>query len=66
MRLAEESGCVAEQGRGLGCVRVCVRGGRFDVGSNPLWDDHGADQRLYGYVSRFCFELQLPIVFVPH
>ena len=66
MRLAYESGCVAEKRRCLGEAGVSVGGGRFDVGFDPLGYDHGSDQRLDGHVSRLGFELQLPVVFVPH
>ena len=66
MRLADESGRVAEERRCLGEVGVRVRCCRVDVGSNPLGYDHGADQRLDGHVSRPGFELQLPVVLVPH
>jgi len=66
MCLAEESGCVAEERRCLGDARVSVGGGRFDMGLNPLGYDHGSDQRLDGHVSRLGFELQLPVVLVPH
>ena len=66
MRLAEESGCVAEERRRLGDARVRVGCGRFYVGLDPLRYDHGSDQRLDGHVSRLCFELQLPVVLVPH
>ncbi len=66
MRLAEESGCVAEKRRCVGDARVRVRCSRVDVGPNPLRYDHGADQRLDGHVSRPGFELQLPVVLVPH
>jgi len=64
--LAEESGCVAEERRCLGDARVSVDCGRFDVGLDPLRYDHCSDQRLDGHVPRLCFELQLPVVFVPH
>ena len=66
MGLAEESGCVAEERRCLGEARVCVGRGCLDVGLDPLRYDHGSYQRLDGHVSRLCFELQLPVVFVPH
>ena len=36
------------------------------MGLDPLRDDDGADQRLDGYVSRLCLELQLAEVLVPH
>jgi len=57
---------MAEERRCLGDARVRVRCCRVDVGSNPLGYDHGADQRLDGHVSRLGFELQLPVVLVPH
>ena len=66
MRLAEESGGMAEERRCLGDARVSVGRGRFDVGLNPLRYDHGSYQRLDGHVSRLRFELQLPVVLVPH
>src|SRR4029077_20466838 len=64
--LAEESACVTEERRRLSDARVSVGRGRFYVGLNPLRYDYGADQRLDGHVSRLCFELQLPVVLVPH
>ena len=66
MRLAEESRRVAEERRRIGNARVSVGCGRFDVGLDPLRYDHGSYQRLDGHVSRLCFELQLPVVLVPH
>jgi len=66
MRLAHESGCVAEERRRIGNARVSVGCGRFDVGLDPLRNDHGSYQRLDSHVSRLCFELQLSVVFVPH
>lgn len=64
--LAEESRCVAEERRRLGDARVSVGRGCLDVCLDPLRYDHGSDQRLDGHVSRLCFELQLPVVLVPH
>ncbi len=64
--MAEKSGCVAEERRRLGDARVSVGRGRFYVDLDPLRYDHGSDQRLDGHVSRLCFELQLPVVLVPH
>ena len=64
--LAEESGCVAEERRGLGYARMRVGRGCFYVGLNPLGYDHGTDQCLDGHVSRLGFKLQFSIVFVPH
>ena len=64
--MAEESGGMAEERRCLCDARVSVGRGRFYVGLNPLGYDHGSYQRLDGHVSRLCFELQLPIVLVPH
>src|SRR5712664_1280806 len=66
MRLAEESGRVAEKRRCLGDARMSVGRGCLDVGLDPLRYDHRADQGLDGHVSRLRFELQLPVVFVPH
>ena len=66
MRLAEESGRVAEERRCLGDTRVSIGRGCLDVGLDPLRYDHGSYQRLNGHVSRLRFELQLPVVLVPH
>jgi len=66
MRLAHESCRVAEERRCLGDARVSVGRGCLDVGLDPLRYDHGADQGLYGHVSRLRFELELPVVLVPH
>ncbi len=57
---------MAEERRCLGDVRVRVRCSRVDMGSNPLGYDHRADQGLNGHVSCLGFELQLPVVLVPH
>ena len=64
--MAEESGGMAEERRRLCDARVSIGRGRFYVGLNPLRYDHGSDQRLDGHVSRPGFELQLPVVLVPH
>ena len=66
MRLAEDSRRVAEERRRLGDARVRVGRGCLDVSLDPLRYDHGSYQRLDGHVSRLCFELQLPVVLVPH
>ena len=66
MRLAEESRRVAKERRRLSDARVRVGRGCLDVGLDPLRYDNGSYQRLDGHVSRLCFELQLPVVLVPH